>query len=175
MDYSKFSVCISQCDPQDGGATMDSINGQGALYNIVGYHKGTAFPDTPRMSLAKWEETKKVMDVALVATLREGGNIKDIGKTLLKELDEMEANLVRCMQLAKAFGRGGTTAKWWKDEGERMYEDMCGKEMSELKAMWFGNIHMLLKLRVIEDGEMEGWLFIPAFVADRMGDCFAMR
>ncbi len=164
MDTSQYSACVSQCDAQDGGATLNAVNGEDCLYQIVGYHKGSAFPTTPRLTLKQWEEAKKVMDLAMVSALRRGTTLKDLGDTMMKELDELEAGLVRVQAIGAQSGRSYTTGKWWHEEGEALYEDIMGKTASECHAMWFGNIHALLKMKRIEDGEMEGWSIIPAWM-----------
>ena len=170
MDFSKFSACISNCDPQDGGATMDSINGEGTEYMVQAFYKGWGFPDASVFTTAQWQSVKKSLDLGLVLALREGKTLKEVGDEMIEELEEIKNHLE---QLDKETppNAGG---RWFGEVGRGLLQERTGQEIPLVKACWYANVHCLLKMGRIEDDNDNGWAIIPAFMA-RMLPGFVAR
>ncbi len=161
MDFSKYSACISQCDPPDGGATLDGINGAGTEYMVQAFYAGWSFPDASVFTTAQWQDVKKSLDLGLVGALREGKTLKQVGDDMIGELDELKGHLE---QLTKETppNAGG---KWFGEVGSGLLEERIGMDIGMAKACWYANVHCLLKMGRIEDDNDNGWAIIPAFMA----------
>ena len=87
--------------------------------------------------------------------LRGGASLKQIGIIAKIELDKMEEQMYQ--------GKDAMKAQEFSSEDYLDYlSNVSGKEFSGLEFManWYVNIAMLLKLKVIDNDEMNGWLFM---------------
>ena len=87
--------------------------------------------------------------------LRCGASLKQIGILAKNELDKMEEQLCQAKDAKKTVEFSG------KDYLDYL-SNASGKEFSGVEFMshWYVNVAVLLKLKVIDNDEMNGWLIM---------------
>ena len=93
----------------------------------------------------------------ILSFMRNGHSISEIKDILTEQMDIMEDGLCRTQDKSLC----------WKESGSDIQKDWLAKAAAEIKmdgdadfflALWFMNIAALLKLKVIENDNENGWL-----------------
>ena len=121
--------------------TMDDVGPEG-----LSYYKGTACPIIPKDGCG----LKATAHNILVGMLRDGLSIGDIGDNIIAQMDAIEETL----RLADG---GQTTHKAIQcviDKFPEAIEDQCA-----LMTIWYTNVHILLKIKRLENDNMNGMMY----------------
>jgi hypothetical protein len=135
-------------------ATINEIIGFRAFYN------GTSLqaPVAPAKMDAFFKNIVTAGESLIISFLRDGKSLAEVKAILKGQMDLMEDGLCRTQKEAD-IGKVGDQSAW-------MAAATAGTEMDgdgDLNViLWFINIACLLKLKVIENDNNNGWLF-PLF------------
>jgi hypothetical protein len=113
---------------------------------LFAYYKGTMFPlvvaKNAKKEMRMFEEKAKE---CIVDCLKKKMPIADIKDYITCQLDILEEGLVKHHGNEKAFAL----------EFKRF-----GGSLGQLQTLWYLDVAILLKLKVIENDEMNGWLAV---------------
>lgn len=127
--------------PPPSYGTMDDVGPEG-----LSYYKGTACPILPEGDCG----LKATAYDILVGMLRDGLSIGDIGDNIIAQMDAIEETL----RLADG---GQTTHKAIQcviDKFPGAIKDQCA-----LMTIWYTNVHILLKIKRLENDNMNGMMY----------------
>ena len=134
---------------------------------ILAFYKGTPFPFTFGMDLKDWTECKKSWDECIVVGLRCGVCLKTQIKDYFEQLNQIESFLQewygekrnkekkKCKTNDPVVMTAGLQKQLKKDIKERF-----GQNYDTIQAIWYMNIHMLMKMKQLEDNNDNGWIII---------------
>ena len=146
-------------------------------YIVQCFYKGTPFPVVFTGSVETWNEQRALFDGSIVSGLRSGHSIKDQQKHAKGQLDVMEGFL---MEMGKTAGDGCISATRWEEWMEKEFIRKCTgviadgtPEIGMLKMVWYMNVHMLIKTKVINDDQMNGWIMMGGSTDKDFADLLA--
>ena len=122
-----------------------------AKFTIQAYYKGTAFPAEYHMTQSKWDHTQNEYKSVLENGLRTGVSLNQQALDYKEQLDKIEADFT------DIFGKKPSQVT---DKHITQIEKRSGMSWSRLMVLWYMNIYCLLKLRKIQNDNMNGWLYM---------------
>ncbi len=141
------------------------------------FYKGTCFPVAPELSAKRWEELKSSWEDALVLGIRLGKTIPQMTERYKTQLDLME-NVLNDWGRTQADGvvrmndalkthfvnqiRGQTQLGldgWSADDDEAL---------NEIQNIWYYDVYALIRLKVIKDDDLNGWLICSREIREMM-------
>ena len=121
---------------------MDDVGPEG-----LSYYKGTACPIVPKIDYGLKAEAYKI----LVAMLRDGLSIGDIGDNLIGQMDAIEETL--------RLADGGQTTHKAVQCVIDTFPSLAKPNTSTLMTMWYTNVHISLEINRIKDDNMNGMMY----------------
>jgi hypothetical protein len=121
---------------------MDDVGPEG-----LSYYKGTACPIVPKIDCGYKVKAYEI----LVAMLRDGLSIGDIGDNLIAQMDSIEETL--------RLADGGQTTHKAVQCVIDTFPCLGKPDTSTLMTIWYTNVHILLKINRIKDDNMNGMMY----------------
>ena len=127
------------------------------------FYKGTPFPCVFTGTTTEWNDMwKKSFDESIVMGLRNGISLQLQNNKAKVQLDFMESIL---MEMCQRYDDKTLKVSRWKTSLEQEFVERCVAgglfdTIHGLKVLWYMNVHLLVKTKVISDDKMNGWIMI---------------
>jgi len=120
-----------------------------------GYYKGTSIHCIYKDEAGYVKKCSDAANTLITILLRSGKNLKFIGERTKERMDELEEYLCQAPDSKRTVEFSG------KDYLDYLSNASGGKHSGEEFAfLWYVNMTVLLKLKVIDNDEMNGWLIM---------------
>lgn len=119
--------------------------------DYLAFFKGTAFPSMIVANKEEWKGFTDIWDESIVNGLRFGDTLEEQATHYISQLTQMEQFLHKFCQ------KNGLSKKNVKKLKKEMIKEF-GVSYETLQSTWFANVYILLKLKKIEDDEMNGFI-----------------
>ena len=114
---------------------------------VFAYYKGTRVPPLPPKAFAQIEPGAYDLIKTYLTT---GMTLAQVGQIVAADLDEWEQKLVDYQAAHPVDGRLTTAEKW--------LGGAWGPEYGKIWCEWYLSVAILLKLKIINNDAMNGWL-----------------
>jgi hypothetical protein len=129
--------------------TLDDVN---KGISGLSYFRGTACPIVGTLPY------KEIAEETIMNVLRDGHSINELKSFFYDTISVMERTLINCCIDEKVLMTGMTTPKnikkWINEMGKLGYEE------ERLDGYWYCSVYILLRLKVIENDDMNGMMFM---------------
>jgi hypothetical protein len=123
-------------------------------HTLRAFYKGTCFPlILKNLSEGEWKACCKNWDDFIVDTMKDGISLQDIGDYATRQMDGFAKWL---NDIQKEHPEWKTHPE--RNELERLCQTQFGMDLKKVQVLWYGDVYTLLKLKRIQDDDMNGWL-----------------
>tara|TARA_R110002020_G_scaffold458598_1_gene676093 strand:- start:204 stop:605 length:402 start_codon:yes stop_codon:yes gene_type:complete len=125
---------------------------------IRAFYKGNHFPlIIGNQSEDEWKAIINHWNHGMIQTLKDGHSLEEQAKTYVKQLDTANDWL---NEISTEMKNGSRTTSPTKEELETLCQTRFGESFTFIQVLWYMNVYYLLKLKKIENDDMNGWMFI---------------
>jgi len=136
------------------------------------FYKGTPFPLSFSGTQEQWAGWKDCMEQSIVQGLRGGHSLPDQVAHATRQMNLMEKTL---FALGKSAGDGVINKSRWQSGMATEFIAKCGEGglpiscINGAQALWFMNVHLLIRSNTIKDDNMNGWIMMGGTSAQLPG------
>tara|TARA_R110000824_G_scaffold399311_1_gene604654 strand:- start:1219 stop:1605 length:387 start_codon:yes stop_codon:yes gene_type:complete len=121
--------------------------------SILGFYKGTTFPQHLKLNDKKWKEMNTLWEQCLINGLKAGVSLEQQAEDYFQQMNKIEEFLCKWH---KNNNKNSQNIKKLK----RDINNTFNKSMDYIMSIWYMDIYMLLRLKKIENNNDYGWVFI---------------
>ena len=128
---------------------------------IRAFYKGNNFPlIIGNTDEDDWKEITNSWNEGMIQTLIAGESLEEQAKTYMKQLDDINDWL---NEIYSEMKNGSRTSPPTKEKLEPLCQTRFGESLTFIQVLWYMNVYYLLKLKKIENDNMNGWLGIKTW------------